>query len=361
MSAWSPFPNSLQGLLLKAALTGREEALPAWKKWRSTVDFELDVDRGSFRLLPLIYKNLSSFDYSDDLMTGRLKGIYRQEWIKNQQLFYKTGKIVQILNDNEIPAVVLKGIALTKLVYKNCGIRPMGDMDILVPLSERDHAIEILKNKGFDFKHPHLVEHSLEFGHGISLVNADNTEVDLHWHFTGYSHGNIKEKELWDKVIPIEVGGVQTNSLSHTDNLLHTIIHGIRRNHEPPIRWIADAISIINSPEISVDWHRLLSFASKLRVSLQLKKSLLYLKDHFDAEIPREIIDWINGYEPTYVERVVFKHGEKIGDADIETTIVDRAYSMYARYLRHTSREGLFSIHLGLVGYVAHRIKARLT
>lgn len=361
MNAGGPFPNSSQELLLKAALMDKNIALPAWKEWRKNVDFELDVDHGSFRLLPLTYKNLSSFGYSDDLVSGRLKGIYRQAWIKNQQLFYKTAEVLETLHKAGIKTAVLKGIALTKQVYKNYGTRPMSDMDILVPFTETYHAIKVLKKTGFVLQHAHLLEHNLEYGRGIGFKGDDDTEVDLHWHAISHAHENIQITDFWDEVLPIEIAGVKTHILSATDNLFHAIVHGIRKNPEPPIRWITDAVTIINSNDVSVDWQRLLAFSKKFRVYLQIKEALLYLKSNFNAAIPQEIIDQVNNYKPSFVERIVYWHGKRIGDNAQEFTLTDRIYSFYARYLRQTNREGLVSIHLGLIVYAADRLRDRLT
>lgn len=360
-SAGSPFPNPSQELLLKAALLPRDVAVPAWKEWRSNVDFELDVDHGSFRLLPLTYQNLSSLGYTDDLVSGRLKGIYRQAWIKNQQLFYKTAKVLRSLHEAEIKTAVLKGIALTELVYKNYGTRPMADMDILVPFTEAENAIKCLKKEGFILQDAHLLNHNLHYGRGIAFKDEEDTEVDLHWHAISHAHENIRITDFWDEVIPVQIAGVQTHILSATDNLFHAIVHGIRKNPEPPIRWVADSVTIINSGDVSIDWQRLLYFSKKLRVYLQVKEALLYIKEHFDANIPEQVIDEIIAYKPDYVERVVFRHGKKVGDNALKFSFAERVYSFYARYLRQTNREGIVEIHVGLILYALDRLRDRIT
>ncbi len=359
-SARSPFPNKPQELLLKAALQDREHAITAWKEWRKTVDFERDVDHGSHRLLPLVYHWLSSFNYSDELISGRLKGIYRRAWMENQQLFYKASNVLRILHDAKIKTAVLKGIALTELVYRNYGVRPMYDMDILVPFDMSHHAVKILKQEGFVLQREDLLEHNLQYGRSIGFVDSDNTEIDLHWHVVVHSHGNVVASDFWDESVPLSIGEVKTRALSATDNLFHTIVHGVRKNPEPPIRWVADAVSIINSEHCQVNWKRLLFYAGKLRVYLQIKKALLYIKDTFDADIPDEIINQLYEYNPSFVERVVFNHGETIGDNAQDLTMRARVYSFYARYLRQTNRQGLLSIHAGLVAYGLQRLFVRL-
>lgn len=358
-SAESPFPDQYQSLLLKAAIFSDQRAVESWKQWKSIVDFDSDVDHGSFRLLPLVYHNLSSSGYSDELVDGRLKGIYRQAWLKNQKLFYKAGKIIRLLHESGIETAVLKGIALTELVYKNPGIRPMADVDLIIPFSKARKGVETLEKSGFNMQLPHLLEYNLEFGRSMAFEDQEGTEIDLHWHALVYSHQKIKEKDFWDRTVPVKVGGVETQAFSLSDNLFHTLVHGIRKNPEPPIRWVADAMAILSSEINRVDWQRLLLFAKRLRVFLQVKRALIYLHDEFEADIPDDVLEELYSYKPTYVERVIFKQGEMHGDNIQKMTIGKRFFAFYARYLRQTSREGILSVHFGLLLYLGTRIKSR--
>jgi len=85
-----------QELLLKAALLSGEEALESWRKWQDAIDWNEFLDHGSFRLLPLLYTNLYNHGVDDPAM-GKLKGIYRQAWSKNQTLFHEMAKVVKYL------------------------------------------------------------------------------------------------------------------------------------------------------------------------------------------------------------------------------------------------------------------------
>jgi len=116
--AESPFPTNRQLLLLQAALLSGNDMLSAWKKWKEEVDFENEVEHASFRLLPLLYQNLHRHKIDDPLI-DRLKGIYRKAWSNNHLLFFKCSKVLDLLHKNDTPTIVMKGIALSVLIYKN--------------------------------------------------------------------------------------------------------------------------------------------------------------------------------------------------------------------------------------------------
>ena len=100
-----------QELLLKAALLQGPDAIHAWQEWKDNTDLEGHLDRGSFRLLPLLYKNLLRHRVKNPFM-NKLKGIYRREWYKNQMLFFEMSKVLRYLHDKGIRTMILKGAAL---------------------------------------------------------------------------------------------------------------------------------------------------------------------------------------------------------------------------------------------------------
>ena len=71
------WPTPAQELLLRSALLTGPGALEAWQRWKSQHDLvESELDHGSFRLLPLVYRNLSAQGIEEPHL-ARLKGIYR--------------------------------------------------------------------------------------------------------------------------------------------------------------------------------------------------------------------------------------------------------------------------------------------
>ena len=66
--------------LLQAVLLEPEQAMGAYQQWKDTVDFEA-LQAPEFNLLPKLYQNLKL----NDELTPRLRGIYKQHWLQQQQ------------------------------------------------------------------------------------------------------------------------------------------------------------------------------------------------------------------------------------------------------------------------------------
>jgi len=76
-----------QILLLQAALGQGPEAATAWERWERENGLDRP-DEGSYRLLPLVYRNLSRRGFSGPRW-NILRGIHRNAWSKNQLLFHQ--------------------------------------------------------------------------------------------------------------------------------------------------------------------------------------------------------------------------------------------------------------------------------
>jgi len=354
------FATREQELLLQAALLEGEDAISAWQQWKNMVDLEGHPDYWAYRLFPLLYKNLQRYGVKDPFMK-RLKGIYRLAWYKNQRFFYDMSKVLKYLHNAGIQTLILKGAALTVLIYKNYSVRPMADIDILVPTSQISLTINLLKDAGWT-PITHSIDGNLSYQHSMQFKDQFGKELDLHWHPFFGSCGNNFDRDFWEGSVSIQLAGVSTLALNPTDTLLHVIVHGARWNPEPPIRWIADAMSLINSSDKEIEWTRFINQAKKHKVVLRVKEALHYLQDKFQACIPMPIMEQINQIPISFTERLEYHYITETPDT-ISNTFVGKLlgglpYHLVG-YLRFTNSTGLLRKIIGFPKYLQYRLHAK--
>jgi hypothetical protein len=298
-------PSPQQELLLKASLLEGNEAIEAWEEWKSTVDVNL-VDSASHRMLPLLYRNLQTLGITDPSM-AKYKGVYRQTWYKNQILFHAIASLLRSFEDANIQTMVLKGAALTVLYYKDYGLRPMNDFDVLIRAEKVLPAIGLLETLGWspmDFM-PTEKYISVSYSHGFR--NSAGQEFDLHWHLLSQSRGINADDDFWDGAVPCNINNVATRALNPTDQLLHICIHGAKWNFIPPFRWVADAMTILNTSQFRIDWKQLMEQCERRRLVLPLSDALNYLKEIFDAPIAPGILKKLREIPVPNIERIEYK------------------------------------------------------
>ena len=294
-----PTPN--QELLLRAALLQGEPALAAWNEWRRTVNIDV-IDYGSHRMVPQLYRNMQRHGIKDPLME-RMKGVYRYYLYKNELLMHRIGSLLTAFADAGIQTMVLKGAALIPLYYKETGLRPMLDADVLVHAQQAEQAMEVLAKsqwKPFRFGQPRS---RIPIVHSTPFEDSGGRQMDLHWHLFWECFNAGEDRDYWETAVPIKVGGAQTLALGPTDQLLHTCWHGARWNEVPPIRWVADATAILGASAKEIDWQSLTKKAQRHRIVLPVKDSLEYLKKKFDAPVPDTVLRSLSAVRISKMER----------------------------------------------------------
>jgi len=315
-------PTVEQLLVLHAALDSAQTATIAWQRWRDLVEFD-DVDHGSTRLLPLVYRNLGAAAF-DAEVAGRLKGLYRRSWSHNQLIFKRAAEAIAVLERAGIETLVTKGASLALLFYGDVGARPMDDVDVLVPLERTIEAIEVLSAAGWkpDHEDPPAwtrVHHSLGF------AGADGGEVDLHWFSLWQPASDVG---LWRASVSWELAGVTTRAPCPADQLLLACVHGTPWSPLPPFRWIADAVTVIRSAGEQLDWDRLVAEATRRQVTVASAAALDYLGEEFGAAVPASVLDSLRATPATRHERAAFRAA---GQPDSPLRTLRMAWDRYRR------------------------------
>jgi len=300
------WPTRAQSLILRAALLKGDQALIAWQEWLRTIDIEV-LDFGSHRMIPQLYHNLLEHGVQDPLLE-RFKGVYRYYLYKNEILLHKTAIVLRTLREAQIDTIMLKGCALVPLYYKESGLRPMQDADLLVHVQDAPRAMVLLRQLGYC--PPTWAEPSPESGipirHSLPFSDQGGRQIDLHWYFLWECH-HAGETDHWEQARPTTLRGISSLTVSPTDQLLHTCWHGARWNEVPPIRWIADAMAILNESEREIDWERIVEKARRHRISLPIKDSLVLLRSLLDASVPDDVIASLALISVTRMDRIGYE------------------------------------------------------
>jgi len=306
--AWI-FPDSEQELLLKAILFEKEEALKAWYEWRSSARIDL-LDHNSQRLLPMLYEHLNLLGVKDPLL-NTFKGLHRKTWYKNQVLLNTLESLLHLFNDSEIPAILLKGSAMTLQYYENQGLRWMDDIDILVPENKALSVIKLLTTSGWtpgSGINPKKIFHENYYSceKGYHFINPDGVILDLHWHLFKECCYPGADDDFWAESIPYRIGkNINTRILSPTDALFHTIIHAIRWHPCLVLNWVPDAVKIIECSSF-IDWSRLIYLAEKRKLLLPLRKGISYIAKLKKPAIPEQFLEELRAVEISSLDKREF-------------------------------------------------------
>jgi hypothetical protein len=211
----------------------------------------------AFRLEPYI-DNIAPFPEWAALFNAR-----RLTAVHNLRLRHELGKAIEALQQSGIPALALKGLVLAYAAYGDPSLRPMSDLDLLVPTGMRDRALNTLHKLGFGYPdgfeaihqdhNPRLTpEH--EFAPPLRL---SGTAVLLEVHSQlecAEPLSPIPVQEFWSRSVPVDLMGLTVMTLCPEDFLLHLCLHASRRHRfETGLRSLVDIRAHLDAHS-NLDW-----------------------------------------------------------------------------------------------------------
>lgn len=172
---------------------------------------------------------------------------FRRHALRSLKLRREMVRIHRILRERGIKAVELKGAFLAFFVYPHPALRPLRDLDVLVPRDRAVEAFDALMQAGFIRPGNTVGDPAAALEcrkHLPALVSADTgVIVELHTRLvTPHTAGGSSPGEpadnpaVWERLIHREIDGEDIAFLSPADQLLHLIIHGLvmhRMNNGP--------------------------------------------------------------------------------------------------------------------------------
>ena len=301
-------------LLLRAALADGDEALAAYESWRRTADLDRPGPVAS-RVLPLVGWNLerAGLDFED---LPHLKQLHRETWTRNQHLFAATAPAVEALERTAIPTLLLKGTALALTVYPGPGLRPMADVDVLVPERLAAPARRVLAEAGW---HPSLPEperrlahlHAQEF---VREVDGVPGALDLHWRALWEGREPEGDDAWWESAEPLRAGGFESRILAPADQLVQLCAHAARWSPQPSFHAAGDVVILLRAEGGRLDWERVVDQAATRRLVPAVVTMLTAVTENFGAPVPHAALDALGAMPVIFRERVEF-HARQLSPA----------------------------------------------
>jgi hypothetical protein len=185
---------------------------------------------------------------------------------------------------------VFKGPAVARR-YPEPGLRPMGDIDLLLPAGEHEHALEVLLEA-----HWRVVRWGDAGHYDTVLIHDEVPSLFLELHFGLESASEavtaIDPAALWERRVPVDCAGTPAFGLSPADELVVLAAHAGKPFHGfTRLIWIADFAMIVGDAAACgepIDWSSVRAVAEETRC-LTVVGTALAMASRAGVEAPLEL------------------------------------------------------------------------
>ncbi|MBI5789355.1 MAG: nucleotidyltransferase family protein [Candidatus Schekmanbacteria bacterium] len=325
-----------------------------WFKWLSIARY--------YRISPLLYFNLSRNDLLENLplnIRQELKKDFLETHSLNLAQYHELNRLLKLFQDAGINCLVLKGAALAISLYPDIGLRPFGDIDLLLHDKDIARAEELLGGS-YQRQTPDnlsALAQSCYFHYHYQRVAPPKLSIELHWRlFSPTTPLQLDLSGFWEQKQTVEAFGWSFSVPSRECLFLHLCLHfcghyflswrdlwdidWFLASDEPPLRdlerikipytelslrgsLIAEAISdaraeIASLPSVarndingiieiskSLNWDRLIEIARHHQIEYRLYYPLYWAQQLLDAQPPPDVMERL---QPSAGKKRIFQN-----------------------------------------------------
>ncbi len=229
-------------------LTGRPGRV-AFRHWADCVDFE-NIRAAATQLVPALF---ASYAHANDRLPHypRMRGVFRLNHLRNGLSLDAAWHTAARLQEHGVEVMIFKGASLALAFYQRPALRPMGDVDIIVPAHDYERANAILQEIGWRYRYEDdarlLTEHSCDY------INATGQAIDLHVRTLLEVRNPAFDDGVFRRAQSFNWRGMEVRIPSPEDEALIGMVSAMRELGAVRLLWILDLARIIAaSPRF--DW-----------------------------------------------------------------------------------------------------------
>jgi len=250
-------------------------------------------------IAPLLYsnfKNIQENHFIPENVMDKLKKAYYGNVTRNMCMYEELNRIVKTFHDIGVGVIVLKGMALANTVYSDMGLRPIGDIDLLVKKEDLHHAEKTMTELGYRFHGDMPPEWYRENHQHISYLHlGKNIPVEIHWHIANKAHPSrirIIDTDIierwWEGAKTIEFSGRKALILCPDDLIIHLSLHFLKHrfisqngsfSSKGALIQLCDIFQTLKYYRDEIDWVRLKGEAEKYGIDSPIFTTLFIVKE----------------------------------------------------------------------------------
>jgi len=222
-------------------------------------------------------------------LIGRLQADYYKTAGRVLEMTEEARRVLRAFQERGIEAILLKGVFLANQVYDTPGVRPMGDVDLLVRERHLPDAEAILLRLGYQQVREVMPERWEEdLHHHLAPFFNGRVGVEIHQSVAIKTHPLTAEVEgLWQRKRPVPSIAPNAFALSPEDMILHLCVHCAFRWHPAKLLNLLDVAQVLRTPSEAPQWQPVLERARRLRIERQLCFPLELAARLLGAHVPR--------------------------------------------------------------------------
>lgn len=262
-------------------------------------------------LAALLYAALADVDISDlDAPFQELRDTYLRSRMAARLGYDALGELLEAFARRKIAVLVLKGAALSPLLYPEPGLRTFGDIDLLIRRDDLAAAQQIMEGAGYRILSERHEGFSEQFLKSLNYVHGERVglAVELHWHLfvPVYYRRRLAPELFWEHPMACAPGTRNMFTLAPTPQLLYLCAHARLNHTRLRLIWLYDIALLLERYGGEIDWDEFVRVAQALELAPAAAQILEWATEWWGTAVPDEPLALLRGTPSRTAARLVY-------------------------------------------------------
>ena len=228
-----------------------QQLLPEIKDWQAILN-RLEENG----LAPLFYSHITHHSLSIDSTTSlALKALVLRHQSVSKARYQAIQELHEALDNESIPWVALKGLALASSLYLEVGQRPMRDMDILVPKQDLSRVANIMRSLGYELPEEQpsrYMKGTHQLPNAEKTINGFTISVEIHHNAISQdAYDSLRFEDVVESTKDVQWGDLSILVLSN-ELMLHQLCRHLEALHPGGNLKLVNVIDVVSFAEKNV-------------------------------------------------------------------------------------------------------------
>jgi hypothetical protein len=306
---------------------------------------------------PLLHSHLKELSGSTQVpeeAQRRLLQLSHRAGYRNRQYSLALRQLLRLFARGGIPTVVLKGLSLVELIYRNFSLRPLIDLNLLVSRARLDAAMRLTRQAGYVETFSRRSRFYRWCYSQLFLVKPERFRVNvlLQWHLVSWPRMHaINLGRLWREAELVRLSGVPALIPSPVDFVLYlclqadkyAFLNGAAVGARDPAEFtfdewtqnrlirFTDVYELLRHHRATLDWDLLIARAQASGIEGTVYGVLWWVDQLFGPAIDPVALQRLRPDRPRSVRRALFRILAEPRDRALPPTFATRTRDWWLR------------------------------
>jgi hypothetical protein len=239
------------------------------------------------RLLPL---SLAVREQLPEEQQEQWKKLLQQKTLRSLKISSETARLIQLLKQEGVMAIPLKGSVLAQMLYGDVGLRHCNDIDLLIDRADMERTARVLTDCGYNQSHPRSLTPRQEriytrYKKDVGFYNREQ-QLFIELHYGIYVHKLLRradEPAIRDATETVELHNEEIVVFERATTFIYLVYHGCLHQFFR-LFWLRDVAEALQKWEL--DHAAILEKMRTLGLERMAGIALLLAERWFAVQIP---------------------------------------------------------------------------